>query len=340
VQGRFWNVHWLCTRWRVSFYQWLVRVHHSDHNRDVDGNNNGNYNGHNVLANCHANVDSYRCPIDQPDCVSIGKPNRGTDSDPNSSAVYHPKRVAHSVSFSSTKCVPDSHTNSSTNINTYYHSDSCTNVANSSAKCIPVCNANCSTFCPTVCFTDFRAIYHTYCVAFGGTNCSTFSKSGRSTNRSSIVIADSIDSGANGLAIGHTECSSECDADCGAVYCTNHNTHGTNSGTKCCSDRVSNRDHHGNANSSTKRDSDGDSFGSAKRSANSDAHRCTQHVAKRITDRDANCCTVVEPDRITFSRSLGIPVCCTDWSTNRNSDWGTHTSTNRTDRHAHSISIG
>jgi len=176
VQGRFWNLHWLFTLWRVSFYQWLVRVHHSDHNRDVDGNNNGNHNGHNVLANCHANGDSYRCPIRYsivgPDSRTQRSPvhntNRGTVGIPDSGT----KRDSDGVSFSSAK--------RSANIGAHR----CTQRG---TKRITDCDANCCTVGEPDGITFGRSlgrsVCRTNCVAHGWAIGSTKCVSNRWANR-------------------------------------------------------------------------------------------------------------------------------------------------------------
>jgi hypothetical protein len=166
----------------VSSVHELVRVNHANHNRDDDGHHDGDYNGHDVLANGHADGEPFRVAISvanvYTDCFAVCRANRGsfrspervTDTrsncDPNSIAQCitqrNPNDISHRSTVGFTKrcavCDPNRFTHGSTECCsvcvTHWRAQRITHEGTHSCS---DCDTKCGTECCSVCVAHWRS---------------------------------------------------------------------------------------------------------------------------------------------------------------------------------------
>jgi hypothetical protein len=143
-----------------------VRVNHANHNRDDDGHHDGDYNGHDVLANGHADGEPVRIAISvanvYTDCFAVRGANRGSICSPECDANKRSNCDPNSI----TQCITQRNPNDISHRSTVSFTKRC-------AVCDPNRFTQCSTECCSVCVTHWRAQHIADEFAYIYADCST-----------------------------------------------------------------------------------------------------------------------------------------------------------------------
>jgi hypothetical protein len=200
-----------------------VWEHHADHDRDDNGNHNGDHDSHDVFAHCHTNSDPYGRTIGRPNrfpfgraecrtdivsrsrsycvtqCRSVGKPNRGAHSNAecisNRDTQQCTKRIAKRSTNGLSICCSERCTNGGANIDANF------------------------TYWGTKCKSDNVPCGVTDCIAHRGAECSTVLSTDGDTNSCSQRNSNSFTDGPNCFANCNAICRTHCCSDGHTVRC-------------------------------------------------------------------------------------------------------------------------
>jgi hypothetical protein len=249
VQSSQWQLSVVHYSRKLSALNCTVWEHHADHDRDDNGNHNGDHDSHDVFAHCHTNSDPYGRTIGRPNrfpfgraecrtdivsrspsycvtqCRSVGKPNRGAHSNAecisNRDTQQCTKRIAKRSSNGLSICCSERCTNGGANIDanfTYWG----TKCKSDNVPCgVSDCNANgkpklSSYQCTDCCAkrgADCRAVVVTDCIAHRGAECSTVLSTDGDTNSCSQRNSNSFTDGPNCFANCNAICRTHCCSD-------------------------------------------------------------------------------------------------------------------------------
>jgi len=191
-----------------------VWKHHADHDRDDNGNHNGDHDSHDVFAHCHTNSDPYGRTIGRPNrfpfgraecrtnivsyshthCVtkrrSVGEPNRGAHSNAecisNRDTQQCTKRIAKRSSNGLSICCSERCTNGGANIDANF------------------------TYWGTKCKSDNVPCGVSDCIAHRSAECSTVLSTDGDTNSCSQRNSNSFTDGTNCFANRNAICRTHC----------------------------------------------------------------------------------------------------------------------------------